>query len=258
MRPQLRRSLDLLRLLGGVVLLSLGLVAVLPAANDHIWQLSVLVTEGGHWALPASLPLFAPGWSRSRAGVGGALLGLLGTLLLLTPLGYAVSVSRELPAALETRFANQELLSPNAISRPAPLVARDLFVGVSSSPVRVEEHLFASVGGQELRLDLYRPATQRDDDSRPLPVVVVIHGGSWQNGSRKDFPALNRYLASRGYLVAAVSYRLAPQFRYPAARDDVAAAIVFLKGNAGRLGLDARRLALLGPSAGGQLALIAA
>ncbi len=248
------RTLDLLRLVGGVALLSLGLVAVLPAANDRVWQLSVLVTEGGHWAMVACLPLFAPGWRRTRVGRAGVGLGLLGTLLLLTPLARAVAVSRELPGALQTRFADLGPMTPAATPRPAPLVARDLFIGVSSPAVRVEEYLFASVDGQELRLDLYRPV----EDHPPLPGVVVIHGGSWQNGSRKDFPALNRYLAARGYVVAAVSYRFSPRFRFPAARDDVAAAIAFLKHNGARLGLDASRLALVGRSAGGQLALVVA
>ena len=254
MTSKTTRPLDLLRLVGGVVLLVLGLVAVVPAPNTWVFLLSVLVTEGGHWALVACLPLFAPGWRRTRVSRVGVGLGLLGTLLLLTPLARAVAVSRALPAALETRFADLRSVTPAASLRPAPLVARDLFVGVSSPTVRVEDHLFANVGGQELRLHLYRPA----EDHPPLPGVVVIHGGSWQSGSREDFSALNRYLAARGYVVAAVSYRFSPRFRFPAARDDVAAAITFLKRNAGRLGLDASRLALVGRSAGGQLALLVA
>ena len=252
MTSKTTRALDLLRVGGGAVLLSLGLVAVVPAPNDWIFLLSVLVTEGGHWAVVACLPLCAPGWRRSRVGRGGVILGLLGTLLLLTPLARAVTFSRALPVALETRFGDGGSITP--AGRPAPLVARDLFVGVRSPAVRVEDHLFASVDGQELRLDLYRPL----GDHPPLPGVVVVHGGSWQSGSRKDFPALNRYLAARGYVVAAVSYRFAPRFRFPAARDDVVAAIAYLKRNAGRLGLDAGRLALVGRSAGGQLALVVA
>ena len=226
----------------------------MPPPDDWVFLLSVLVTEGGYWGTVACLPLFAPGWRRTRVGRTAVGLGLLGTLLLLTPLGRAVAVSRALPAALETRFDDLGPTTPAATLRPAPLVARDLFFGVSSPAVRVEDHLFASVGGQELRLDLYRPA----EDHTPLPGVVVIHGGSWQSGSRKDFSGLNRYLAARGYVVAAVSYRFSPQFPFPAARDDVTAAITFLKRNAGRLGLDASRLALVGRSAGGQLALLVA
>ena len=257
MTSKTRRSLDLLRVAGGLVLLALGLVAVVPAPNNWVWLLSVLVIEGGHWALVACLPLLAPGWRRSRLGRAGVTLGLLGTLLLLTPLVGAVALTRELPAALETHFAHPGQIrstTPGASARPAPLVARELFTGVPSPAVRVEDHVFATVDGQELRLDLYRPA----EDHPSLPGVIVIHGGSWQSGSRKDFPALNRYLAARGHVVAAVSYRFSPRFQYPAARDDVVAAIAFLKRNAPRLGLDARRLVLVGRSAGGQLALVVA
>ena len=254
MASKTTRPRDLLRLVGGVALLLLGLVAVVPSPNSWLWRLGVLVTESGHWALAASLVLFAPGWRRTRFGLAGMGLGLLGTVLLLTPWARAVVVGGQLPAVLAARFADLGSSTQAASLRTSPLVARDLFVGVSSPAVRVEDHLFASVGGQELWLDWYRPA----GDHPPLPGVVVIHGGSWQSGSRKDFSALNRYLAARGYVVAAVSYRFAPRYPFPAAHNDVAAALTFLKRNAGRLGLDASRLALVGRSAGGQLALLVA
>ena len=64
MTSKTTRTLDLLRIGAGVVLLLLGLVAVVPAPNEWIFLLSVLVTEGGHWAVLACLPLFAPGWRR--------------------------------------------------------------------------------------------------------------------------------------------------------------------------------------------------
>jgi acetyl esterase/lipase len=92
----------------------------------------------------------------------------------------------------------------------------------------------------------------------PAPGVLVIHGGSWQTGDSGQLAALNRYLAARGYLVAAVDYRLAPSSIFPAALEDVRAALRHLKANAATIGLDPQRLVLLGRSAGGQLALLAA
>jgi acetyl esterase/lipase len=87
---------------------------------------------------------------------------------------------------------------------------------------------------------------------------VVVHGGSWQGGDSTQLTALNRYLAARGYVVAAINYRLLPDHPFPAAHDDLRAAIDYLKRNASALGLDPQRIVLLGRSAGGQLALLVA
>ena len=70
--------------------------------------------------------------------------------------------------------------------------------------------------------------------------------------------ALNAYLAARDYVVVSINYRLAPKWKFPAGRDDVLAAIAYLKVYGREFGVDATRLALLGRSAGGQLALLAA
>ena len=91
-----------------------------------------------------------------------------------------------------------------------------------------------------------------------MPGVLVIHGGSWQSGDSKEFMALNAYLAARDYVVVSMNYRLAPKWKFPAGRDDVLSAIAYLKVYGHEFGLDPTRLALLGRSAGGQLALLAA
>jgi acetyl esterase/lipase len=129
-----------------------------------------------------------------------------------------------------------------------------------------------------LYLDLYSPPTndQRPttNDQRPTaisaphpshppspklaPCVVVVHGGSWQHGDSTQLTALNRYLAARGYVVAAINYRLLPDHPFPAGCDDLRAAIDYLKANAEAIGIDPQRIVLLGRSAGGQLALLVA
>ena len=75
---------------------------------------------------------------------------------------------------------------------------------------------------------------------------------------RTEFAAFNAFLASRDYVVAAIDYRLAPQWRFPAARDDVLTAVAYLKVYATELQIDPTRIALLGRSGGAQLALLAA
>jgi acetyl esterase/lipase len=108
----------------------------------------------------------------------------------------------------------------------------------------------------ELPLDFFAPAGA--GKSRTAPCVIVVHGGGWNGGDRGQLASFNHWLARRGYAVAAISYRLAPQHRWPAQREDVLAAIAFLKTNASTLGIDAARLVLLGRSAGAQIAAVVA
>lgn len=115
------------------------------------------------------------------------------------------------------------------------------------------EVVFAEPGGQKLTLDLYRPVLDR-----PLPVVVQIYGGAWRSGDPSDDSRFASTLARDGYLVVGIDYRHAPEFHWPAQLDDVQAAIAWLKTNATQYGGDMQHLALVGRSAGAQLALVAA
>jgi acetyl esterase/lipase len=89
-------------------------------------------------------------------------------------------------------------------------------------------------------------------------VILVIHGGGWDSGDNTQLTDWNHRWAGRGWMVAAINYRLAPANPWPAQRDDVTAAIAWLKANALPLGLDEHRLIVLGRSAGGQIATAAA
>lgn len=246
----MRRSGPFLRLGWGALTLALALLAVFRAPSYLLWQVAVLVTEWGHVLAAAALAPLLPGWRRTTAGRAGAALGVIAAGLALSPLGRAVAPARALPARLEAAFGQPA----RPIGRPAPLDAIDLVRGVPLPAIAPERLVYASVGGQDLVLDLYR-APGADG---PAPLVVVVHGGSWQSGDSTQLEPLNRYLAGRGYTVAAITYRLAPTWTFPAARDDVLAAVAFLKGRAAELSLDPARIVLLGRSAGGQLALLAA
>jgi acetyl esterase/lipase len=94
-------------------------------------------------------------------------------------------------------------------------------------------------------------------------VVLWIHGGGWQSGSRLALPdsiapfGFHDRLIARGYAVADVDYRLAFEAPYPAQLVDVQAAIRWLRHYAAQLDLDPARFATFGESAGGQLAAVA-
>jgi acetyl esterase/lipase len=105
------------------------------------------------------------------------------------------------------------------------------------------------------RLDLYLPPT----GDCPFPLVVWMHGGSWAAGS-KDLAAgsVQRRLTARGFAVASVQYRLSGVARYPAAVNDVKAAVRFLRASATRFGINPERIAVWGSSAGAHLATMVA
>ncbi|WP_446213528.1 alpha/beta hydrolase [Micromonospora sp. IBSANI012] len=100
----------------------------------------------------------------------------------------------------------------------------------------------------------------RDGDHDAMPVVLYAHGGGWVMGSVETHDGLCRHLAAAsGWAVLSVDYRLAPEYPYPAAVDDMARALTWLRGpGAARHGLDPGRIAVAGDSAGGHLAAVTA
>jgi len=117
----------------------------------------------------------------------------------------------------------------------------------------MERHLdleYARVGDRSLCLDLYLP----DERSRPLPLIVYIHGGAWRAGD-KAHPRALRYV-SEGFAVASVGYRLSQEAIFPAQIHDCKAAVRWLRAHAQTYGLDVRRLAAWGESAGAHLAAL--
>ena len=109
--------------------------------------------------------------------------------------------------------------------------------------------VYSSPGGESLELDMARPK----DAKGPLPAIVCIHGGGFRAGNRQHHDRLCLQLAERGYVAVTVTYRLAPKFQFPAAVNDVKAAVRWLRANAAKFGIDAERIGTTGDSAGGYL-----
>lgn len=134
----------------------------------------------------------------------------------------------------------------------AALLALSVTASEPPQAVTIETNvLYSRAGGEELMMDIARPAGEG-----PFPAVICIHGGGFRAGSRSGYASLIPKLAERGYIAATVSYRLAPLHPFPAALLDVKEAVRFLRKNARKYRIDPNRIGAMGASAGGTLALM--
>ncbi len=112
---------------------------------------------------------------------------------------------------------------------------------------------YDDTGLPEHRLDVYRPGGLSRGELEQVPVVLYVHGGGFRILSKDTHWIMGLAFARRGYLVFNISYRLAPKHPFPAAVRDAAAALDWVRKNAGRYGGDLERLAFAGESAGANL-----
>jgi acetyl esterase/lipase len=120
--------------------------------------------------------------------------------------------------------------------------------------VTVEQDVVFGHGGERaLTCDVYRPAAQRTKET----AVIHLHGGGFRGGSKAG-ARLARPLASLGYTCVSATYRVLSEAFWPAQIHDVKAAIRWTRAHSGDLGVSPDKVVVLGYSAGGRLALIAA
>jgi len=124
-------------------------------------------------------------------------------------------------------------------------------VALSSGRVDVQDRVL-DVGGRRIPVRVYTPLRR---EGALLPLVVFYHGGAFVMGDlESEHGRCLRYAADGGCVVVSVEYRLAPEFPFPAGLDDCYAALVWSAGHHEELGIDPRRVAVAGASAGGALA----
>jgi len=105
-------------------------------------------------------------------------------------------------------------------------------------------------------MDIYIPSSVV---TRPLPLAIYVHGGGLTSGDKLDIsPVFLNALASAGYAVASVNYRLAPQYKFPAQIEDLKCAIRYLRAHAQTYGVNGSEMFAFGTSSGGELVALAA
>ncbi len=114
--------------------------------------------------------------------------------------------------------------------------------------------VFGRGGERELLCDVYDPPF----DGALRPGVLLVHGGAWKLGNRQQLKGYGFLIGRQDFVCVACEYRLSEEAQWPAQLHDVKAAIRWMRANADELRLDPNRIAIMGASSGGQMALIAA
>jgi acetyl esterase/lipase len=152
-----------------------------------------------------------------------------------------------------------ETLSPtDARLQPTPADAVKAVMAdkgiAADATVTTKDVTYPGPAGAE-KARIYTPAGA----TGPLPVVVYIHGGGWVIADINVYDSSPRAIAKMANaIVVSVEYRHAPEARFPAAHDDVNAAYQWVLANAGKWGGDPKKVAILGESAGGNMAVATA
>ena len=140
----------------------------------------------------------------------------------------------------------------------APAEARQVLAGAQAGatlpPADVREKTI-TVDGQPLKLDIVRPVGA----TGKLPVFVFVHGGGWILG---DFPTHERFVrdlvVDTGFAAVFVNYTPSPEARYPVAINQIYGATKWVAEHGDEIGVDGKRLAIVGNSVGGNMATVTA
>jgi acetyl esterase/lipase len=229
--------------IASVAALAAALIIV-PAVSMKMALLAIVASERSALIAGAAviaLPLAFFGFTRGRRAPAALAVvlavGAVGVCIL--PLAQARSLAKARGVSLDVGRYLKARIDSEGPSQPSQTVN------------------YATVNGTPLALDVYLPRTR---PATPGRAVVVVHGGFWAAGRKGEATLASRRLADLGFTVFDVEYRITPQPNWKTATGDVKCAIGWVKQHADTpdWNIDPKKIVLLGRSAGGHLALMAA
>jgi acetyl esterase/lipase len=253
-------------------------ILFLVATVGFFWSLWIVVSAPKYFLLP--LGVSAPEISPLLLTINAIAFGItvwqfstqwlviiclissfLGIIFSLLPWWQLSVTDRQFQSEFQAVFGRDYLVNiPQSLlakMRPQTFIWLDLIKSISQSPVRpirIERELvFAQPDNVALKLNLYRPLKPGK-----YPTIIIIYGGAWREGSPHNDEKFSCYMAYQGYCVISIDYRHAPQYQFPVQLEDINAALNYIDLNAEKFESDREKIALLGRSAGGHLALLAA
>ncbi len=235
------------RLIVAIILFLISLLALVKAPTNFFWLAAVAVTEFPYIPVLVSIVFFVACINTQHYKMPVLMVTGAAVIIYSLPIIEAYVRGNKLDDFNKTfpsAKVNHKLRQPYSFIK--------MFSGVGIKKIEPEIFTYKKTPGHDLNIDFYSAGKTK------APCVIVIHGGSWSQGDSKQLPALNSYLANRGVHIAAINYRLAPTYKFPAPVEDTKEAIAYLKKHADLLCIDTTHFVLLGRSAGAQIALMAA
>lgn len=138
----------------------------------------------------------------------------------------------------------------------------------------IRDITYGEIGERKLQLDLYQPLLDlsniqagsapagpnsvagKPSSTELRPGLIFIHGGAWSGGQREIYHYYTKRMALMGFVATTISYRLSGEAVFPAAVQDAKCAVRWLRAHAAEYSVDPERIAVLGGSAGGHLAMM--
>ncbi len=222
-------------LAASALLVFLSVWILIPAPNGFLFPLAVGSPELSPVLLAAGVLLSAVSARYAKRN------GMARLALVLAATASLLCLAPVVQMSVALRRFDREMARTTALP-PAPM----------SGEIRVTRGVpFSKVDGVALALDVYQPPVA----TGPHPVIMQIYGGSWQNGTPTSQEWFSRYFAQRGYVVVAIDYRHAPEWKWPEQIVDVRTALHWIRNDSPKYGGDPSRIIVVGRSAGAQLAM---
>ncbi|WP_374948402.1 alpha/beta hydrolase fold domain-containing protein [Mucilaginibacter sp.] len=241
---------SMIRLILLILIFLISLLTVFRAPAYYLWLLAIGVTEFPMVFMAITGILLIAGIWLHKYQLACNVFGGLALLLLLSPIVRAYVVSATLKQNFVAAFGPGSA-NVKGDSTKLPFNIFRIFGDQPSGSFKT--FVYNTDKDVPLTLDFYKSFT-----GGKRPCVIVVHGGSWSSGDSRQLPELNAYLATEGYNVAAVNYRMAPKYKTPAPVEDISQVFKYLKSHADELQIDTGNFVLLGRSAGAQIALLSA
>jgi len=242
----------MIRLTIAVLIFLLSLLVVFKAPTNLLWRATVALTEFPHLLIIASLLLAATCYWYSSYKLPILTLSFISFIIFSATIVRTYNRASTIESGLNANFSNKNY---STLKKPLETAFSffTLFTGIDNKTIEYKSIPYKKINDLELSFDFYPSNT-----NQVSPCIIIIHGGSWREGDSQQLPKLNSYLANRGYNVASINYRKAPEYTNPAPIEDTRDALNYIVENCKELKVDTSNFVLIGRSAGGQIALLSA